>query len=61
MSGNEVVEKIKRNIYGLSRSMDDAPYHGVSAEVIRGVNFAIGKILKDTGITLEEIIEEESE
>lgn len=52
------IENIKKNILSLSWSMDDAPYFEFNKENIKGVNFAIDKILKDTGITIESLLEE---
>ncbi|MFD2658549.1 hypothetical protein [Gracilibacillus thailandensis] len=58
MNDKELLEKIKDNIFHLGYSMQDAPYHGVSNETIKGVNYAIDKILDGTDITIQEIIEE---
>lgn len=55
---NEMLEKIKDNIFHLDYSMVDAPYHGFTHEHINGVEFAIEKILEGTGLTLESIIKE---
>jgi hypothetical protein len=35
--------------------MSDAPFHGFTGDNVRGVDFAITKILEGTGITLKEI------
>lgn len=58
MTEQEQLEKLKQNILELSRSMSDAPFHGVSRENINGVNFAIKKILKGTDITIASLLEE---
>ena len=50
--------KIKSNILTLSRSLSDAPFHGVSSEAIRGVEFAIDKVLEGTGITISSLLED---
>ena len=57
----QVFEQLKKNIVGLSYSMQDAPYHGFSEDKIRGVNFAIEKVLNGTGITIESLIKEMNE
>ena len=41
--------------------MQDAPYHGFSGDKIKGVNFAVEKILNGTGITIESLIKEMNE
>jgi hypothetical protein len=58
MEETEQFEQMKKNILGLSMSMDDAPYHGFSRETINGVNFAIDKVLKNTGITIQDLLNE---
>ena len=58
MSDGKIINKIKRNIFELGVSMQDAPYHGVTRDTIKGVRFAVGKILKDTGISEEDVISE---
>lgn len=58
MGDKETLDKLKSNIYHLGRSMDDAPYHGVNSDQIKGINFAINKILKDTGLTTASIFKE---
>lgn len=58
MNDAELIEKIKRNIFHLDWSMDDAPYHGFTGDNIRGVRFAINKILEDTGYTRESLHKE---
>ena len=57
----QVYEQLKKNIVGLSYSMQDAPYHGFSRDKINGVNFAVDKILNGTGITIESLIKEMNE
>lgn len=57
----EVFEQLKKNIVGLSYSMQEAPYHGFSGDKIKGVNFAIEKVLNGTGITIESLIKEMNE
>lgn len=57
----QVYEQLKKNIVGLSYSMQDAPYHGFSGDKINGVNFAVDKILNGTGITIESLIKEMNE
>lgn len=61
MEENEQLEILKKNILVLDRSMDDAPYMGFSGDNIRGVRFAVKKILEGTGITIESLILEEKE
>lgn len=56
MDEAEQLKKVRKNIRDLGWRMQDAPYHGVSAETIKGMRFAIDEILKGTGITEEEII-----
>ena len=58
VNDGEIINKIKRNLFELGVSMQDAPYRGVTRDTIKGVRFAIGKILKDTGISEEDIISE---
>ena len=58
MTNDELIENIKRNIYNLDWSMDDAPFHGFSGDNVRGVKFAINKILEGTGYTRESIHKE---
>ncbi|MGF9729703.1 hypothetical protein [Bacillus licheniformis] len=54
----EQFEQMKRNILSLDMSLSDAPFHGVTHDQISGIKFAIEKVLKDTGITFESLIEE---
>lgn len=61
MTNNNELELIKKNILGLALSMDDAPYHGINRDSRIGVDFAIGKILKGTGITIESLLKERQE
>lgn len=56
MDDKEVLDKIIENIYYLGWSMQDAPFRGVSSDTVKGVNFAINKILKDTGISYEDVV-----
>lgn len=58
MTEHEQFEKLKQNILGLDISMDDAPFFGFSREEVKAVRFAIDKVLKDTGITIESLIVE---
>jgi hypothetical protein len=58
MNEKEILERIKRNIYNLGYGLMDAPYFGISDDKIRGVEFAIEKILEGTGITEKDIIDE---
>ncbi|MCY8663690.1 hypothetical protein P9D54_13210 [Bacillus haynesii] len=54
----EQFERMKQNILVLGMSLSDAPFHGVNHDHISGIKFAIEKVLKDTGITFESLIEE---
>ncbi|UZN53034.1 hypothetical protein [Bacillus paralicheniformis] len=54
----EQFERMKQNILGLDMSLSDAPFHGLNHDHISGIKFAIEKVLKDTGITFESLIEE---
>jgi hypothetical protein len=58
MTEKEILERIKRNIFNLGFGMMDAPYFGFSGDKVRGVHFAIEKILEGTGITEKDIINE---
>ncbi|AFQ30401.1 hypothetical protein P4493_09910 [Bacillus thuringiensis] len=58
MGEKETLDKLKENIYHLDRSMDDAPYHGFNGDHIKGVRFAVNKILADTGLTTVSIFKE---
>ncbi|KAA6450967.1 hypothetical protein [Bacillus swezeyi] len=58
MTEQEQFERLKRNILVLDMSLSDAPFHGVNHDQIDGIKFAIKKTLKDTGITIESLIEE---
>ncbi|WP_368900774.1 hypothetical protein [Oceanobacillus oncorhynchi] len=61
MKESEQLEKIKKNILAVDWSMDDTPYMGFSSDNIRGVRFAIEKILEGTGITIESLFLEREE
>lgn len=61
MNNDELVEKLKMNIYATDMSMMDAPYFGFTGEKIRGVEFAINRILQGTGITMSDLIRESNE
>lgn len=58
MNDKEILEKIKDNIFRLGYQMQDAPYHGVSQDTVKGVQYAIDSMLKGTGITEKDIINE---
>lgn len=58
MSEEILLHKIKQNIFHLDMAMSDAPYHGFTGDHIKGVLFAINKVLEDTGITPEALIKE---
>ncbi len=57
----ELLEQLKKNIISVSMSMDNAPYMGFSGDKIKGVDFAINKILEGTGITISDLIKESNE
>lgn len=58
MDEREQFERLKRNILLVSWSNMDAPYHGISRETIKGIDFAVDKALEGTGITFESLLEE---
>jgi hypothetical protein len=58
LNDDDLIEKLKKNILSLDWAMDDAAYHGFTADKIRGVRFAINKILEGTDITIETLIKE---
>lgn len=58
MNNDELFEKLKQNILSVHWSMDDAPYHGFTGDKIRGVEFAIKRILDGTGITIGSLVQE---
>ena len=58
MNNEELLAKIRNNLFHLHMSMMDAPYHGLTKEEIAGVEFAISKVLKGTGITVKELVAE---
>ena len=60
-TNEQVFEQLRKNIVALGYSMQDAPYHGFSGDKIKGVNFAVEKILNGTGITIESLIKEMNE
>lgn len=61
MTEQEQLERLKKNILAVDWSMDDAPYMGFSGDKIKGVRFAVSKILEGTGITTETLLQERSE
>lgn len=61
MKEKEQLEQLKKNILTLSRAMTDVPYHGVNRVAEEAVHFAIGKVLLDTGITIEGLLKEQTE
>ncbi len=61
MEEKEQLEQLKKNIIGLSWSLNDAPYRGISKEAENAIAFAINKILENTGITIESLLKEQSE
>ncbi|MEX3625808.1 hypothetical protein [Viridibacillus arvi] len=61
MNEEEQLEKLKKNIMGLEMAMIDAPYFGLNGDNIKGVRFAINKILKGTDINTESLIKEKNE
>jgi hypothetical protein len=61
MTEQEQLEKLKKNILAVDWSMDDAPYMGFSGDKIKGVRFAISKILEGTDITIESLLQEMKE
>ena len=61
MTEKEQFELLKKNILGLSWSMEDAAFHGLNRDTIKGVEFAVDKILKGTGITIKSLLEERKE
>lgn len=61
MTEQEQLERLKKNILALDWSMDDAPYMGFSGDKIRGVKFAVSKILEGTDITIESLLQERKE
>lgn len=61
MTQDEQFEQIRKNILALDWSLDDAPYMGVSTETIKGIRFAIRKILEETDITIESLLQERRE
>lgn len=58
MNDADLLDTIKKNILGLSWSLQDAPFHGVSKESEKAIKFSIDKILKGTGITIESLLKE---
>lgn len=56
MNKEEQFDILIKGIHDLGWSMQDAPYFGVTRETIDGVNFAIKEILKNSEITMEDII-----
>lgn len=58
MQNEELIEQLKKNILSVSWSMQDAPYHGFSSDKIKGVNFAVEKILEGTEITIQSLLQE---
>jgi hypothetical protein len=61
MDSDELLEKLKMNIIATDMSMMDAPYFGFSGDKVRGVEFAINKILEGTGITISDLIKESND
>lgn len=57
----EQFERIRKNVLALDWSMDDAPYMGVDSQTIKGIQFAIKKILEGTGITMKALHDESQE
>lgn len=55
MNEKEQLQKIKENTYGLWMSLMDAPYSGVSKEEVAAIEFSIEKILKGTGLKVEDL------
>ncbi|MCU5408002.1 hypothetical protein OCA16_26025 [Bacillus cereus] len=55
MTEEKQLKKIKENTYGLWMSLMDAPYSGIAKEQIAAIEFAIGKILKGTGLKIEDL------
>lgn len=58
MNEKEQLEKIKENIFNLHMSLIDAPYHGVSNEQVKAIEFSINKVLKGTEITTKQLRKE---
>lgn len=58
MTEKEQLELLKKNILNLSWGMQDAPFRGVNEDTIKGVTFAIGKILEGTEISIATILKE---
>lgn len=61
MTEKEQLEKLKMNILALNWSMDDTAYHGFSSGNIKGVRFAVSKILEGTNITIGSLLSERKE
>ncbi|WP_176519613.1 hypothetical protein [Bacillus toyonensis] len=55
MNEKEQLQRIKENTYGLWMSLMDAPYSGISKEQISAIEFSIDKILKGTGLKVEDL------
>lgn len=58
INNEEQLEQLKKNIVSLSYSIVDAPYFGVNKDQINGIEFAINKILENTGILIGDLINE---
>ncbi|MFD0771641.1 hypothetical protein ACFQZ1_23175 [Bacillus sp. CGMCC 1.60114] len=61
MEEKKQLEQMKKNILDLSIALIDAPFHGVSNEKRIAMEFAINKILENTGITIESLLKEQRE
>lgn len=61
MEEREQLEQLKMNILSLLLSLIDTPYHGVSKESEKAINFSITKVVEGTGITTETLIRESHE
>ncbi|MFD5264023.1 hypothetical protein ACFWJC_25180 [Bacillus wiedmannii] len=61
MKETEKLEQLKKNILSLSLSLNDAPFHGVSKESEKAINFAITKVVEGTSITTEALVRESHE
>lgn len=55
MRNAEELLAIKENIARLQRCLEDGTFNGASKPAVAGIRFALREILKDTGLTMEEL------